>query len=342
VPFDMKRSRLTGPAFPVLTGVQAFENGAVWRGASDGTIVYLPFDSASADRELVWIADDGKTVLAGGQAANFRSHAHSGIALSPSGDRVAFTDLAHIGIYDLSRDVLTELPGDDFKADVPLWSPDGRFIVYAAENSASGLYVVDAEGNVPPRLLLRSEGQPFPHSWSSDGKTIAISMQKAAGRERDIWMLDAATGKATPFVQTPSYETSPTFSPDGRWVAYTSYTVSTSVVAIHIARYPGGDHDQTIGTAQCPGDCYAVVPRWSRNGRDLFFWSSNKMMVVNVDTRGGEFKAAKPRELFETEIFDFDVAPDGRFIAARAKRAPRWDHVNMVSGWWDGSGSSNR
>lgn len=73
--------------------------------------------------------------------------------------------------------------------------------------------------------------------------------------------------------------------------------------------------------------------RWSHSGREIFFRSGNKMMAVNVDTRGEEFKATRPRALFETDVSDWDIAPDGRFIGLRASRAPRWDHVNMVSGW---------
>jgi eukaryotic-like serine/threonine-protein kinase len=336
VEFDPKTNRIRGAPTPRVMGLQAapLTGTAYWTLAADGAIVYLPFNPDFVQRELIWLDRQGHSTLATSRTANFRD-----LAVSPDGGRVAFDDLANIWVGDLARDTWFPLPVDAQFMQCPVWSPDGRQIVFqaSARDGRSGLYASPADGSGQPILLLKSDRLPAPSSWSSDGKTVAYDVENPqAFTDRDIWTLDVTTGKATPLIATPKSEEAPSFSPDGHWIAYASRRPSDS--EIHVAPFPGPGPRHTIVTgAPCPKTLICVnSTEWSADGRELFFQSGDKVMVVDVDTRNREFRAGTPRVLFQSDFESFDVYPDGkRFIAPHWKRQPRWDHLNLVTGWWN-------
>lgn len=340
VSFDLDRRRLTGPITPRVTGVQFFMNGGHWTITRDGSLVYLPFDPASVDKDLVWIDQHGTIT-----STYMHARGEGDLALARDGSHVAFSDLADIWVQDLSRDVRIRLTKGDgeFIVQTPRWSPDGRFVAYQELREGGDVNVVSSDGSSPPRRISHNGRQPLVSSWSPDGKMIAINAfmegTHGRGRGRDIWMIDVGTGAATPFGRSgDTEEESASFSPDARWVAYVSSDVSQSSASVRVERFPEQSGVQTIATASCStasAACFTVRPTWSADGRELFFRSGDEMMAVDIDTTGAQVKAGKPRTLFKTDVDDFDVASDGRFIGVKSNAEPRWDHLNMVTGWWN-------
>ena len=109
------------------------------------------------------------------------------------------------------------------------------------------------------------------------------------------------------------------FSPDGRWLAYSSDESGT--YQVYVRAFPGAP--------SAPGGKWQVSngggmsPVWSRNGRELFFETlDNRIMVAAYTVRGGSFAADKPRVWSEKRLADtgaplnYDLAPDGKRIAA--------------------------
>jgi WD40-like Beta Propeller Repeat len=121
-------------------------------------------------------------------------------------------------------------------------------------------------------------------------------------------------GKSEVFLATPSDENVPMFSPDGRWIAYRSNESGTSEV--YVRPFPGGRG----GTWQVStgGGLHAV---WSKDGRELFYETADRrIMVVDYTVSGESFVPSKPRLWSEREIFYFGVtnwalAPDGKRFA---------------------------
>lgn len=174
-----------------------------------------------------------------------------------------------------------------------------------------------ADGSGGLERLATSEQTQVPKSWSGDGRLLAFH-EVSPGTLRDIWVLSLSDRKARPFIQTPFTEGAPSFSPDGRWMAYLSD--ESGRPEIYVQPYPGPGGKWQISTDG------GTEPLWARNGRELFYRSDRRMLAVAVTT-GSSFSAAKPTVLFEGDyeasVFPltgtaYDVTPDGqRFLMVK-------------------------
>ena len=188
-------------------------------------------------------------------------------------------------------------------------------------------------------------------SWSPDGQLLAFH-EVNPNTQRDIWVLrmsDPSPGsgqapslgsgqvrKAQPFLRTRFDEAGPRFSPDGRWLAYISN--ESGRYEIYVQPYPGPGGKWQISTEG------GNEPVWNPNGRELFYRSGNKMMVVDITTQPG-FAAGTPRKLFEGlydpapyPLANYDVSRDGqRFLMIKpsesAEAAPT--QINVVLNWFE-------
>lgn len=106
---------------------------------------------------------------------------------------------------------------------------------------------------------------------------------------------------------------------------------------IQVQPFPGPGPRSTVLTgSMCPPASECLYREWSRDGRQLFLQIGRKEMIVEVDTSGGHFRTRPPEMLFETDFDVHAVSFDGnRFLATRSRGEPRWDHINVLSGWWN-------
>jgi hypothetical protein len=181
---------------------------------------------------------------------------------------------------------------------------------------------------------MASENDLVPGSWSPDGQVIAFSEpDMTAGW--DIWVqMVKGEHQPQPFLQTPSNEGGPMFSPDGHWLAYQSD--ESGQQEIYVRPFPGPGGKVPISTEG------GVEPVWARNGRELFYRNGDKMMVAAFETKP-TFAPAKPRLVFEghyeTGLFSFhpnyDVSPDGqRFLMIKAsEQESAATQINVVVNW---------
>ena len=155
---------------------------------------------------------------------------------------------------------------------------------------------------------------------SRDGRYILYS-ELASSTSYDLWTLDVATRKATPLVQTPFKEEHGQFSPDGRWLAYSSD--ESGRPEVYVAGLSGHSGKWQISI---DGGSEAV---WSREGAELFYRCGERLM--SVDMRRGPADAGVPATLFEGAYFagsltglpNYDVLPDGAsFLLVAEETAP--------------------
>jgi serine/threonine-protein kinase len=154
------------------------------------------------------------------------------------------------------------------------------------------------------------------------------------GTGNDIWLLPLPEGEPQPYLRTPFDEAGPMFSPDGRWIAYTSNETGREEVYLRPFRGPGGKWQ--IST---DGGSEAV---WSPSGREIFFRNGDKMMAVSLAATGDRIRAEKPVLLFEAPYDHgfpwyptYDVAADGReFLMIRSEPRPAPTQLNVVLGWF--------
>ena len=119
-------------------------------------------------------------------------------------------------------------------------------------------------------------GQPILQSWSPDGQVLAFHEGHPV-RVRDIWVFRLSDRTVEPFLQTPFAEGGAKFSPDGGWLAYVSN--ESGRPEVYVQPYPGPGGKWLISIEG------GAEPIWNHNGRELFYRSGNRMMVVKTTTQ---------------------------------------------------------
>ena len=319
VPFDPGKLEVRGTPSPVLEEVaSSTSNGsAQFEFSRNGTLVYRS-GGGSGLLTVAWLDGAGKT-----QPLLAKPGAYGRPSLSPDGQRLALeiTDASgpDVWVYDWQRDILTRLTFGGLSTS-PVWTPDGRYIVYLAPE---GVFWTRSDGASKPQPLTQSKNRLVPFSFTPDGKRL-IGSQNDPGNGFDLWTVpvesDAAglrAGKPEPYLLTPFDEREPMFSPDGRWVAYVSNDSGTHQLYVRAFPDKGGKWQVSSGAA--------AYPAWARNGHELFFHTAdNQMMVANYTVKGDSFVTEKPRVWSEKRLANFgavgtknyDLAPDGKRIVA--------------------------
>ena len=243
-----------------------------------------------------------------------------------------------IWLYDLARDTLTRFTFEGNTNQSPVWTPDGKRIVFFSNRDASALnlYWQLADGSGGLERLTNNAYTQVAKSFSPDGQLLAFH-ENNPQTQKDIWVMRMSDRKTQPFLRTQFIEGAPTFSPDGHWLAYVSN--ESGRPEIYVQPYPGPGGKWQISTEG------GTEPAWNRNGRELFYRSGNKMMALEVATQPS-FSAGKPRLLFEGQYFTsnwplagtaYDVSADGqRFLMVKAtEQATSVTQINVVLNWFE-------
>ena len=269
-------------------------SGGAFSAAIGGAIAYR---SASPDSRLTWFDRSGHEL---GSFATRADYHHPW--LSPDEKRVAVekTDPATgrhtIWILDLSRGTTSRLLLDPAGAHGPVWSPDGRRISFLS-NRLGGVdvYEMPADGSGTDKLILSSrEGGLETTDWSLDGRFLLYQFHRRG--QYDILALALPPDQEPqPLVASSAQELQGQFSPDSRWIAYTSD--ESGAPEVYIRRFPDGGGKWQVSTRG------GAQPRWRRDGKELFYLAlDGRLMAVMVGGTGNVIETGAPRELFNTGI----------------------------------------
>ncbi len=343
--FDPGELRVRGQPFPLVDNVmQAFgtassyNTGAGQYGVSDtGSLVYAAGGIVpDQENSLVWV--DRKAVE---QPVMDLQSSFFAPRLSPDGRRVAYGTAGRewqVWVYDLTRGTNSRLTGEG-RAVFPVWTSEGRQVVFEWQKSLEGnLFRQPFDGSSPMERLTTTENAQYPGSWSFDGKTLVfVELRPDSGW--DIELLDTTSGLATSFLRSPSNETYPEFSPDGRWIAYTSDESRREEV--YVRPVPGSGMKYQISNEG------GNQPLWAKDGKRLFYRWQDQVWVVDVETGSGLARLAtsKPRLLIKqpgyaagAPIRNYDISLDGeRFLMVKGgqrKPTPVTEMV-LVQNWFE-------
>ncbi|HVT48422.1 MAG TPA: protein kinase [Vicinamibacterales bacterium] len=319
--FDADRLRLDGdPALVVdnVSGV-AFGTGLALFSTSDtGVLAYHLKGTTSTPRStLTWLDRAGHAV---GTVGDHESYGE--LALSPDGSRVAVWrgDSAgqNLWFIDVARGASARLTTEAGNQSYPVWSPDGTQIVFASIGNG-GLYRKPAGVSGQEAVLLENGDRNLPLDWSRDGRYLLYDEGSTRIADWDLWVLPMeANGKPRPYLATPFNEINAKFSPDGHWVAYQSN--QSTRFEIYVSPFP----DAAAAPAALVSTAGGVLPRWSHDGRALYYVSADDELMEVPVTPGATFKVGTPVPLFKLPplqransagVWTWDVTADGqRFL----------------------------
>lgn len=316
-PFDPKNLKLTGEAAPVAdpVGKSAITGRMNVAASSNGLLLY----SASGSNQLTWLDETGKPQGTLGEPNDYVI-----FRMSPDGRRVAAAignpTRADLWLFDVERNVSSRFTFSGRGHSDPVWSPDGRTLVYRWRGS---IFRKDSSGAGGEQRVTQSATFQSPTDWSRDGRMILFS-QFSPGTETDLWVLPVtpggnATGKPEAYLHTPFSEQDGQFSPETtpRWVAYASNESGQYEVYVQAFPQARGKFQISSGGGRFP----KWGPAGRANLRELYYVSPNdKLMAVDLKLGADSVEPSAPRELFPLptptiNFIPYDVTADGmRFL----------------------------
>ena len=342
MPYSSENDEVVGSEQQVVDGVLTEGYGAAhYAVGGDGILAYVPGEAISGERELVWVSRSGEVeevVLTGREYMTPR--------LSPDGSRVAMSVVegANIDVWvlELARGAFTRRtthPGEDF---YPVWNSDGTVMAFASEigedqgEVGPAIASMPVSGDQAQQLFSSPEigSWDFPGSFSPDDEWLSFTARRS-GRAADAFILPMSEPRdPIELAATPANERAPMFSPNGHWVAYVSDESGRD--EIYARSFPGPGPSTLISTDG------GGEPMWSKDGRELFYRSGNRMMAVEV-SQGSEIAPSVPLELFAGlfdrrslggEFANYDVSSDGlRFLMVRRRSSASPNVIQVVLDW---------
>ncbi len=332
-PFDRRRYVLSGEPHTLSDEVlyTPLVDRAVFS-VSSGEVLVTQTGKGASLSQLTWFDRSGKPAGTAGVPGSFNN-----VRLSPDGRRVATdqTDLdgrhTDIWIHEPAQGATTRLTFDPSSHQAPIWSPDGKQIMFNSNRKLSThLFLKNADGSGSEEEVADLGAVSINSwDWSRDGKYVLVR------KVNELWYLSWPERVAKPLLQAKWTVRNAQFSPDGRWMAYASN--ETGSMEIYVSPFLSGNGKWQVSSRG------GQEPRWRKDGKELFYVSADgKMMAVAV-TPGASFKTGSPVALFQThrrqpvssqDVFSYDVSADGqRFLIATKMDEANAAPLSVLLNW---------
>ncbi len=309
LPFSLNQLKTTGEAFLVAQGV----SGASV--ADDGTLVVTD-PSDVRPKRLVVVNRDGTALGNVGEPQDVIRW----VDLSPDESQVAVEGReageVDIWLHDMNQALKHRLTIRQGFESFPVWSSTGEDVAFTVRQGLSyDIFTLAKTGDGEPQELIATEKRELPEDWSPDGKHLLYVVREPE-TGRDLWRLTWAedgSKESHPYIQTPHNERGAKFSPDGRYVAYTGD--DSGINNVYVQSFPKAGQPKQVSVNG------GVQPRWSEDGRELFYVQGGKLMAtpVSVDPTFSIRGQSKPLFNILDELGGmlapvYDVTSDGRFV----------------------------
>jgi Tol biopolymer transport system component len=359
VRFDARKLQVIGGPVPVIEGVRRSSpgsgstTGAVHLSISrNGSLVYVPGPVSVAGGQQMLALVDRKGAVA---PLKLPPGAYRDPRMSPDGKRVAFGSdddkEAIVWVYDIAGTSAMRRLTLGGKNRYPVWSPDGQHIAFQSDREDdAAIFQQRADGSGTVERLTKPEQgwAHVPESWSPDGKALLFSASKEAAFSSLVLWLEER--KTTPFDDVRSTQPiNAVFSPDGKWIAYTSSSGApgTGGSQVYVQPFPptGATYQISKGNEINPHH-----PFWSRDGRELYYIPGQGLLAVVAISTRPSFAFSDPVQLPRgTPAFteggpgntrQNDSALDARIIAVvntSQTQGPQLtaQHMQVVINWFE-------
>ena len=350
IPFDLASLEVTGGPVPVVEGVQRAVGLAInaatanYDLSASGSLVYVAVHVLTFPERILALVDrNGEVAPLNAPPAQYLSP-----RLSPDGQKLAVQTLEDEGddiwIYDLSDDKAIQqltFEGDNQR---PVWTPDSKRVTFASDRDGTmSIYWQPADGSGMAERLTTAEAgtNHWPASWSPDSLILSFMTEREG--DWDIWTL-SPDGEAESLYDIPeTLQMGPEFSPDGKWLAYSSGAIGAQ--DIYVEPFPPTGARRRISQET------GFWPLWSPDGSELFYRrtiTSGDRTLKAVDVATEPNFAFRNEKTLPLEGFilgsryrDYDITADGRqflmvFPATQAESSePPRPQINIVLNWFE-------
>jgi Tol biopolymer transport system component len=322
---DPRTATVLGPAVPVIPAgaVQQLYSGNLGLSVSStGTLLFMP--TGFTDKRVVSVGRDGAAL-----ALDLPSGRYGRPRISPDGRRLLVENgSAVIEALDLARGTRARLTAAATDMNFPTWSADGTHVVFRRFGSPFWA-AADGSGNAGP--MPNATINDYPSSPGPDPDSV-LAVRIRPETSGDVFLMSISGAfSPKPLIVTPAYDGGAQLSPDGHWLLYQSDVSGRA--EIYVRRYPALDRQWQVSESG------GVQARWSRNNREIYYRSGQRVVAVALDAAGAEPVFDKPTALFADDydfgagvsVANYDVTPEGRFLMIR--RGANGGKLRVVVNW---------
>jgi Tol biopolymer transport system component len=314
-PFDTATFRFTGDAVPIAEQLQYSDarSRAMFSVSKNGVLIYQ-----SGEEQQTKFAFFDRT---GNRLSLLDSKWPRDGRLSHDGKKIAYrffdvqTRQSDIWLYEINGGRSSRLTFDLSDDYVPLWSPHDDSVVFSSNRTGKfDLYIKSANGAGTEELLAKSDDPKFVTRWSVDGKYLTYTSFGNPKTKADLWLLPMTDNRTPlPFLQTEFNEGGGSFSPDGKWIAYQSDESGKNEVYVRALDGTAGKWGVSINGGN--------LPKWSRDGKTIFFQSGGKAMGAAVRVVQSAIVVDSVHTFFDFESRGItggiqDISADGQKVLA--------------------------
>jgi Tol biopolymer transport system component len=294
--FDSRGLRLTGERFQIAAQVGVSADKYLSASVSQNGVLVYGRPGARPTSRLTTFSREGKQLAIIADPAALILNASP----SPDGATVAaaiqgLASAADLWLLDVGRHSRARLTFDTAEDSTPVWSPDGRTIVFSSDRRETvDLYLKASNGLGREELLWSAPGSQYATDWSPDGKYVLVDDEHAANI--DVFLVPTAGDRRpVPLLNSSARETQARFSPDGRWVAYVSD--DSGSWEVFVQPFPASGSKWQVSNG------HGGYPYWSADGRELFYLRLTDSMLMSTGFNPeAPFRQDDPRPLFRTGI----------------------------------------
>lgn len=326
-PVDRKTWSLTAKPRKVVEGVAS----DVWGGArfdltSKGDLVYIRSSGPLNHSSFFLVDREGNQEPMGEVNLTVDK-----VSLSPDRKVFAFQAVGandQIWTFDLKRKVGTRLTFERSDALYPIWSADGHSVYYMSV-SENAVMEIEVDGSSPPQVLFRKGLRPL--SSSPDGRMLLYA-ERLGTSNLDLGLLSLREEKIrSPLTQTTFSEMEGRFSPDGKWISYSTFEGSRWEVFIQSLEPTGGRWQASQGMSE---PAFPVTARWSEDGKELFYRRGASVYAVRIVDTGEGLQISEPEYLLDLEgrALTWEVIGD-RFLTIHTSIFDGSEAIEVVQNW---------
>jgi eukaryotic-like serine/threonine-protein kinase len=340
--FDPDKLELSGEPTAIAGQIGAgYETG--FFSASASTVVYRTL-SSNPYSQLTWYDRQGKVTGTVADPGYIEDP-----VISPDGTQIAYRRDSQdhsdkdIWLLDIARGTSTRFTFGGSWNDFPIWSPDGSEIVFSSNRDGIfDLYEKPSSGARDEQILLSTQASKLAESWSRDGRYLLYGVtQNITGGREDLWVLPMQGDRTPfPFSRTQFDSRQPQFSPDGRWVAYSSDESGRH--EIYVREFTAPPAPTESGQKWLISNDGGLYPQWRADGKEIVYFGTGlaNWMAVSVETGPGHsFHAGVPQELFKVPpgIMGADAMPDfKKFLLAVPETKTGPQTFSVMVNWTSG------